>query len=211
MAVRREARFRQPHSIALDEGGNVYVADIGNHRIRCIDAEAGTIRSVAGNGQRKLPPDGTQAAGQPIFGPRALHIVGRTMWIALREGNSVWQLDLDSGVIRHVAGTGKSGYSGDGGPPLEATFNGPKGIAATPDGLVYIVDTENQVIRMIDTAADRISTVAGQGPQARGFAGQTAQALDAKFDRPHGIGLAPDGSVYVGDTNNHRVRRLYRP
>ncbi len=203
-----EARFRQPHSIALDDRGNLYVADIGNHRIRAIDLVAGTIRTVAGNGEKKLPRDGTPAAGNPMFGPRALHVVGRTLWIALREGNSIWKLDLDSGLVHHVAGTGKSGYSGDGGPPLAATFNGPKGIAATSGGLLYVVDTENQVIRQIDTRQNKIETIAGRGPAARGFAVDRGPALCAEVDRPHGIGLAPDGSLYLGDTNNHRVRKL---
>jgi DNA-binding beta-propeller fold protein YncE len=202
------AQFRQPHSIALDDLPALYVADIGNHRIRRVDLRAGTITSIAGNGQRALPRDGEKAEGRPMLGPRALCITGRTMWIALREGNSVWQMDLDTLVARHVAGTGSKGYSGDRASAKQATFNGPKGIAATADGLVYVVDTENQVIRLIDTSADRIDTLAGGGPDARGFAGEGADGLMAKFDRPHGIGLGPAGFIYIGDTNNHRVRRL---
>ena len=205
----REARFRQPHSIALDDRDQLYVADIGNHRIRRIDTTTGIITTIAGNGERRLPRDGTRAQGNPMLGPRALHVVGRTMWIALREGHSVWRMDLDSGLLQHVAGTGKSGYSGDGGPPREATFNGPKGIVASPEGMIYVVDTENQVIRHIDTAADLIETIAGAGPQVRGFAVDQGPALEAHFDRPHGIGLAADGTIYIGDTNNHRVRRLH--
>lgn len=203
----RDARFRQPHSIALDDRGFLYVADIANHRIRRIDLAKGTITSIAGNGKRQLPTDGAIAKDQPILGPRALSIVGRTMWIALREGHSVWRLDLDTGRIHHVAGSGQQGYSGDGGPALQATFNGPKGIAATADGLVWIVDSENQVIRLIDVGKATVYTVAGGGPQARGFAGEKAPALEAKLDRPHGIGLG-EGGAFIGDTNNHRVRWL---
>jgi sugar lactone lactonase YvrE len=203
-----QARFRQPHSIALDDRGNLFVADIGNHRIRRIDLKTETISTIAGTGQRRLPLDGTKAEGQPILGPRALYVVGSTMWIALREGNSIWRLDLDSGVIRHVAGTGKAGYSGDGGPPLAATFNGPKGIAATSDGMVYVVDSENQAVRRIDTKAGRIDTIGGGGPKARGYAGDSGPALAAHFDRPHGICVTPNGTLFLGDTNNHRVRRL---
>jgi sugar lactone lactonase YvrE len=205
----KQARFRQPHSIALDQRGFLYVADIGNHRIRRIDTRSRTIVSIAGNGQRELPQDGAAAQGQPILGPRALAVVGRTLWIALREGNSVWRLDLDTLVIRHVAGTGAAGYSGDGGPALAATFNGPKGIAATADGLVYVVDSENQAIRRIDTTSGIIHAVAGGGPTARGFAGERAPALAAQFDRPHGICIGRDGGVYLGDTSNHRVRWLH--
>ena len=208
-AAAHNARFRQPHSIALDDRGMLYVADIANHRIRRINLSDGTISSIAGNGQRELPPDGAVAKDRPILGPRALAVVGRTLWIALREGNSVWRMDLDSGVIRHVAGTGKSGYSGDGGPARDATFNGPKGIAATADGVVWVVDSENQAIRAIDSKSGQISTVAGGGPAARGFAGERAPALQAKVDRPHGICTAPGGGAFIGDTNNHRVRWLH--
>lgn len=203
-----EARFKQPHSIALDDKGFLYVADIGNHRIRRIDTNLATISTIAGTGEKKLPRDGEPAQGQPILGPRALAIVGRTMWIALREGNSVWRLDLDSGRIHHVAGSGASGFSGDGGPPTLATFNGPKGIAATAEGIVYVVDSENQVIRRLDSKTNQLATIAGSGPKARGFAGEHVDALEAKFDRPHGVGLGTDGSIFIGDTNNHRVRVL---
>ncbi len=204
----RDARFKQPHSIAFDDRGYLYVADIGNHRIRRIDPSSGAITTIAGNGQRMLPADGAKAEGGPILGPRALFIVGRTMWIALREGHSVWRLDLDSGRIRHVAGTGKAGYSGDGGAPAQATFNGPKGIAADAQGRVFLVDSENQAIRLIDTKAGRVETIAGTGPRGRGYSGDGGDALQAKFDRPHGVGLRTDGAIYIGDTNNHRVRRL---
>jgi len=204
----REARFRQPHSIALDDRDSLYVADIGNHRIRRIDLAKGTIETIIGDGQKALSRSGAPARGQSILGPRALFIVGRTMWIALREGHSVWRLDLDSGLIHHVAGTGKAGYSGDGGSPKQAAFNGPKGIAATSAGQVLLVDSENQAIRLIDTAGDKVYTIAGQGPKARGFGGDGGNALEAKFDRPHGIGMDRDGTIYIGDTNNHRVRRV---
>ena len=159
-----KAQFRQPHSIAFDDRGQLYVADIGNHRIRQIDLAAGTIRTIAGNGQRELPVDGQKSEGHAMAGPRALAVTGRTLWVALREGHSVWRIDLDTLVTRHVSGTGKSGYSGDGGPATAATFNGPKGLVATSDGVLYVVDTENQVIRRIDTAHDRVETIAGSGP-----------------------------------------------
>lgn len=202
------ARFRQPHSIAIDDRGYLYVADIGNHRIRRIDLSAGRVDSVAGNGEKSLPRDGAVAREQPILGPRALSIVGRTMWIALREGNSVWRLDLNTGRIHHAAGTGQRGYSGDG-PATTAMFDGPKGIAAAPDGSVLVVDSENQVIRRLDPRGGQLTTLAGQGPAARGFAGESnADALQSKFDRPHGVGVSPDGTIYIGDTNNHRVRRI---
>lgn len=204
------AQFRNPHSIALDGRGGLYVADIGNHRIRRIDLAKGTIDSIAGNGEKELPKDGESSKDRPILGPRALFISGRTMWVALREGNSVWKLDLDAGTLHHVAGTGKKGFEPPGdGPAKQATFNGPKGIALGPQAnLVYVADTENQAIRVIDTAADTIRTIAGSGPDARGYGGDGGPATKCKLNRPHGICVGPDGTVYIGDSENHRVRAV---
>jgi DNA-binding beta-propeller fold protein YncE len=125
------------------------------------------------------------------------------MWIALREGHSVWRMDLGDGILHHVAGTGKAGYSGDGGPAKDATFNGPKGIAVGPDGNVFVVDTENHAIRLINVQSGNITTIAGARDGAR-------NAIDEseRLDRPHGICVSADGTMYVGDTLNHRVVRL---
>jgi len=202
----RRAQFKVPHSLALDDQGNIYVADIGNHRIRRIDAKTQKIETIAGNGKRRLPRDGQLAKGKPMLGPRALFVAGTAMWIALREGHSVWKMELESGRLKHVAGSGKRGFSGDGGDPKQATFNGPKGIAVGPRGAVYVVDTENQTIRKIDLKKNRITTVAGRGPKARGGKGDGGPATKAELDRPHGVCVGPDGKIYIGDTLNHRVR-----
>jgi sugar lactone lactonase YvrE len=202
------AQLRVPHSIALDGQGGLYIADIGNHRIRKVDLESGQIHSIAGNDKRSLPSDGQQARGNPILGPRALCFHQGTLWIALREGHSVWKLPLATGTLHHVAGDGMKGFAGDGGSARTARFNGPKGIAIGPKGLVYVVDTENQVIRRIDPARDRIDTVAGSGPDRRGGEGDKGPATRAQLDRPHGICVGPDGTIYIGDTVNHRVRRV---
>jgi len=194
-----EAQFNQPHSIALDRDGAIYVADIGNHRIRRIDPVSGVVETIAGSSERRLPREGQQARENPILGPRALYVDGDTLWIALREGHSIWRMKLADGILHHVAGTGKAGYSGDGGPALAATLNGPKGIAVDPQGNVVVADTENHAIRRIDVRTGLISTLAGGDKQA---------AKNARFIRPHGIYVGPDGTIYVGDTLQHRVARL---
>jgi streptogramin lyase len=203
-----KAQFRQPHSIALDQQDNIYIADIGNHRIRKIDAKTGIITSIAGSDEKKLPVAGQKAQGNPVLGPRALIIAGEVLWVALREGHSLWKIKLSEGTWEHVAGTGKKGFSGDGGPATEATFDGPKGIALGLDRNVYVVDTENHAIRMVDTKTGKISTIAGQGPKHKGGAGDGGPATKSQMDRPHGICVGPDGAVYIGDTLNHRVRRV---
>ncbi len=200
-----KAQFRQPHSLVLDEAGAIYVADIGNHRIRRVDPQ-GNIDTIAGTGEKQLPKEGQTAKGKPILGPRALAISGSTMWIALREGNSIWNLDLKQGALHHAAGTGKKGFRD--GPAATAEFNGPKGIALGSDGAVFIVDTENQAIRRLDPAKNTVSTVTGVGPDARGYNGDGQPATTAHLNRPHGICIGAEGSVYIGDSENHRVRRF---
>jgi len=198
-----KAKLNQPHSIALDHRGGLYIADISNHRIRRVDLNTGVIETVAGNGQRKHPTDGGLAKGNPMIGPRALYIRDNTLWIALREGHSVWTLDLNTGRLKHIAGTGKKGYSGDGGPAKAGTFNGPKGIVVDNHNNAYVVDTENHAIRLIHAKTGQLTTLAGgqKGPH-----GDHGPATKAGMARPHGISLDPDGNIYTGDTNNHRVR-----
>lgn len=202
-----KAQLNQPHSIAVDPAGeNLYIADIQNHRIRHVDLKSGVINTLAGNGKKTLPSEGLLDETKPLLGPRALYLDGDTLWIALREGHSVWRMDLPTKQLTHVAGDGKSGFAGDGGPAKTARFNGPKGIALGPDHDLFVVDTENQTIRRIDLDDATVSTVAGKGPKARGGAGDGGPAVEAEMDRPHGVCVGKDGTVYIGDTNNHRVR-----
>jgi len=204
-----EARFSVPHSIALDMMNGLYIADIGNHRIRRVDLRSGIVTTIAGNGTAALPGDLETALDRPIAGPRALFMRRDTLWVALREGHSVWRYDTISGRLRHMAGTGTAGYSGDGAGAARATLNGPKGIALDIEGNIYIADTENNVIRRIERRTSIIETIAGRGPQEPGGDGDGGPALEARLNAPHGICVGPDGTVYVGDTLNHRVRRIY--
>jgi streptogramin lyase len=201
-----KAQFRQPHSIAFDREGRLYVCDIGNHRIRRIDLKTGTIDTFAGTGERKPTPDGAPVAGTPLNGPRAMDFDRRgDMYLALREGNAVYRLDMQKQTIHHVAGTGDKGYSGDGGPARQAVLNGPKGIAVAPDGSVYIADTESHTIRRIDVKTGTIDTVAGTGSRGDGPDGAPRSCGLA---RPHGVFVDRRGVVYIGDSENHRVRTL---
>jgi sugar lactone lactonase YvrE len=203
------ARLNQPHSIIVD-GHSLYIADIGNHRIRRVDLTTGMIESIAGNGDKSMPRDGGSAPGQPVLGPRALALHEQELWVALREGHSIWRLDLQTHIWHHVAGTGKTGYSGDGGPARHAELNGPKGIALSREGSAYVVDTENQVIRKIDGRTGIISTIAGKGPSHRGFNGDGHSATNSALNRPHGICVSARGDIFIGDSENHRVRVMRR-
>ena len=125
------------------------------------------------------------------------------LYLALREGNAIYRIDLTNETIHHVAGTGDQGYTGDGGPADQATLAGPKGLAYAPDGALYIADTENHVIRRIDLNTGIISTALGTGERGDG---PEPDPRRCRLNRPHGIWIDGDGVLYVGDSEAHRVR-----
>jgi streptogramin lyase len=202
------AVFSQPHSIQFGPRGDLFICDISNNRLRRIDLATAKIATFAGTGEKKPTPDGAKLAGTPLNGPRAVDFDRRgDLWLALREGNAIYRIDMTAGTIHHIAGTGKSGFTGNGGPAAEATLSGPKGISVGPDGNVYFTDTESHSIRMIDTARHTVELIAGTGERGDGPDGD---ALKCQLSRPHGIFVDADGSVFIGDSENHRVRRIVR-
>ncbi|MGH9672435.1 MAG: hypothetical protein ACRD44_04590 [Bryobacteraceae bacterium] len=201
-----KAQLRQPHSIALDQRGRLLICDIGNHRVRRVDLRTGRIETWLGTGERKPTPDGALVAGTPFNGPRAIDLDPQgNVYLALREGNAVYMINPKSGRVHHIAGTGEKGNTGDGGPANLARLNGPKGIAYAPDGSIYLADTENHTIRRIDLRKGVITTVLGTGNRGDGPDGDPLRCRTA---RPHGVFVDRKGSVYVGDSEAHRVRVL---
>jgi DNA-binding beta-propeller fold protein YncE len=204
----RDARFRDPHSIALDADDNIYVSDLSNHRVRRIDAKSGRIETVVGNGQSALPQDGGVAKDAPFLTPQGLAIRGDNIWIASVSGQSVWRLDRRAGLIHRVAGTGQRGHTGDGGDPLLATFDGPRGMTLSPSGVLYLAEGENNIIRAIDTVHGTIRTIAGVGRDHHVYGGDGIVATDAPLWQPHGVCVVDNNSLVISDTINHRVRTL---
>jgi sugar lactone lactonase YvrE len=200
----KDAQLNQPHSVCIDSENRLYIADVANHRVRRIDLASGTIETVAGTGERKLPREGSSAASEPLFGPRAICFVNGELWVALREGHSVWRVDK-TGKLHRVAGNGKPGYKVDRGPAKEALVNSPKGISFGPDGRVYLVDSSNHCLRAIDPKSETIETIAGRGGE-KGFAGDGGPAAKSLLNNAHGVGFGAAGEIFIGDSDNHRVR-----
>jgi DNA-binding beta-propeller fold protein YncE len=202
------AGLAEPNGVALDRSGTkLYIADVADHRIRVVDLATGTITTFAGNGQGKHAGDDGPATAASIAGARAVEVApDGSVLILERQGNTLRAVDPHTGTITTRAGSGAKGYSGDGGPATAATFNGPKELAVDAAGNVFIVDTENHAIRRIDAGTGTITTVAGSG--RRGPGGDGGPATSAELDRPHGVAIAADGAILIGDTNNHRVRRV---
>jgi DNA-binding beta-propeller fold protein YncE len=206
-----QARFRDPHSITIDENDNIYVSDLSNHRVRRVDARSGRIETLVGNGQGQLPASGGLARDQPFLTPQGLVVHGQSLWVASVSGHSVWRLDLETGLIHRVAGTGRQGHSGDGGDPLAATFDGPRGIAMSGGGIMYVAEGENNIIRAIDTVQSSIGTIAGVGSKQHRYARDGILATAAPLWQPHGVCVRSNGELVISDTMNHRVRLLREP
>jgi sugar lactone lactonase YvrE len=200
-----QAQLRQPHSIVFDRDGTLLICDIGNHRIRRLYLDSGIIETYAGTGERKPTPDGAPVRGTPLNGPRTLEPAANgDLYLALREGNAIFRIDRATQTLHRVAGTGESGYSGDGGAAPAARLGGPKGLAYSPDGALYVADTENHAIRRLDLKAGLITTVLGTG--VRGDGPEPVPAA-CRLARPHGV-LFADGALFVADSEAHRIRVL---
>ena len=202
----RAATFNQPHSIQFDQQGNLFICDVRNHVIRRIDIKTGVITTIAGTGKPGPTPDGGAFSRTPMNGPRTIDFgPDGSLWVALREGNQVYRLDLKAGIIHHVAGTGQKGFEGNGGPAKDATLSGPKGLAIAPNGDIYLADTESHSIRMIEAKTELLRLIAGTGAKGDGPDGNP---LQCKLARPHGFWVDVDGTLFIGDSENHRIRIL---
>jgi streptogramin lyase len=199
-----KAQLRQPHSIFFEQDGTLLICDIGNHRIRRLHVDTGIIETYAGTGEAAATPEGAPVHGTPLNGPRTLALAANgDLYLALREGNAIYRIDRKTQRFHRVAGTGEQGYSGDGGPALNAKLSGPKGLVYTPGGL-YMADTESHTIRRIDLKTGIISTALGTGVRGDG---PEQSPLACKLSRPHGLYYA-NGVLYVSDSEAHRIRLL---
>ncbi len=199
------AQLRQPHSIVFDRDGSLLICDIGNQRIRRLRVDTGVIDTWAGTGQPAETPDGAPVRGTPLRGPRTMAMASNgDLYLALREGNVVLRIDARAQTLHRVAGTGEQGYAGDGGPALAAKLGGPKGLAWAP-GQLFIADTENHAVRRVDLASGIITTVLGTG--VRGDGPETSP-LECRMARPHGLLADASGTLYVTDSEAHRIRVL---
>jgi DNA-binding beta-propeller fold protein YncE len=209
-----QALLNQPHGITLDTSDNLFICDPLNNRVRRVDAKTGMITTFAGNGEPGRAPDEGSLTAMPMAGPRSLEITRDGKWyLALREGNSIFLLDPVKRTAKKIAGTGESGYSGDGGAALAARFGslgpggltGPKGLTISDDGrTMYVADCENHAIRKIDLRSGIISTVMGTGQRGDGPDGDPTRCM---LSRPHAVFLHGH-TLYVADSENNRIRAL---
>ena len=199
------ARLNSPRGIQVAANGDLFIGDRSNHRIRKVTALTGTISTYAG-GTAGYSGDGGQAILARLRSPQGLHLTSAGDLYVADAGNHVIRKISPLGVITTFAGTGVSGYTGDGGAASAARLHAPEAVHLAPSGDVIIADTGNHVMRGVKAGSGLIATVAGSG--VSGYGGDGGPATAALLDTPRGIAIAGNGVFYVGDKNNHRVRKI---
>jgi len=199
-----EAKVTHIWDVALDTEGNLYIA--ASARIRKVDKN-GIITTLAGTGTKGFSGDGGPAQGAQV---------DRVTGVTVDTSGNVYFIDYGNGRIRKIdthgvmttiagPGEGRGCFSGDGGPATEASFCAPEHLSVDPEGTIYLADTYNHRIRMID-AEGIVTTIAGTGTPS--FSGDGGPALEAQLSEPSGVAVRPDGVIYIADSGNNRVRAV---
>jgi len=202
-----QARVTEPDGVAVDQNGNVFIAEAAGNRIRRVDT-TGIISTVAGNGINGFSGDGGPAVSAQLSSPAGLAVDGAgNLFIADSVNNRI-RVVSPNGIINTVAGNGTAGFAGDGGSAAAAQISYAQSVAVDAAGNLFIGDTNNQRIRKV-TPDGIITTVAGTGTY--GFSGDGGAALSAQISRPYGVAVGGTNTVFFTDTFSNRIRKIVAP
>ena len=195
--------LNEPFGVAFATNGDAYIVEMGGHRVSVLDG-AGRLRVFAGTGEPGLSGDGGPASQARFNSPHHLAFGpdGR-LYVADTQNFSVRRIDLTSGVITRVAGTGVKGFGGDGGPAADAQFGGIFAIAFRGSRL-YLCDLGNRRVRVVDLTSGIVTTVAGNGEKGVPVDGQPA--LGQPLVDPRAIAVDVNGNLYILEREGHALR-----
>ena len=205
------ATINQPDDIAFDSKGNYYIADAGNAMVRKVDIATGIISTYAGaSTQGGYSGDGGPATLATFFYPSGIAFDSQdNLYIADYYNDVIREVYAATGIVNTVIGNGLTGYSGDGGPALSAELNAPIGIRFDTRNNLYIADSNNNVIRMVNGATGIITTVAGTG--VPGYSGDGGPATLARLNGCEMVEPDPSGNLYISDFYNDVFRKVSFP
>ncbi len=197
-----------PAASCVDMAGNVYVADAGSNRIRMVSASTGVVTTICNSSTTGgFSGDGLLAINAKINRPNGICVDGNNNLYISDAGNQrIRKINLASGIITTVAGTGTAGFSGDRGPATAAMINSPAGMFADKMGNVYFADMGNNRVRRILNSGT-IMTVAGNS--RAGFSGDGGPATAAQLNNPSAVWVDDMNDLYIADTYNNRIRKVH--
>jgi DNA-binding beta-propeller fold protein YncE len=197
-----------PEAVAVDNSGNLYIADTFNNRVRMVTAGTGLMTTIAGTGSMTFNGDGGFAKQASLALPTCLWVdAAGNLFLCDTAHNAIRKVDAASGIITTVAGMPPdAGFGDSGGPATTTLLRAPTAVAQDTAGNLLIADTANHRICSVDANTGVLTTIAGIGEQ--GFSGDGGPALDAKLAFPDGLAVDASGNIYVSDLNNNRVRVL---
>jgi trimeric autotransporter adhesin len=201
--VATAATLSSPTGVLVLPDGRIAIAERNAHRIRVIGAD-GILRTLAGTGVQGEAADGGLAASEPLNLPTGLALWDNTLYVTETGTHTIRAIDLGTGTITKVAGNGTAGFTGDGGPRLEAGFNYPAAIAASEDHL-FVSDQNNDRVRLVNLQTNLVTTFAGTG--SRAFNGNGRPAGESSLFRPAGLAASIFGFLYIADSGHHIVWR----
>ncbi|MGE0816298.1 MAG: hypothetical protein AB7O28_07945 [Vicinamibacterales bacterium] len=201
------ASLDMPHEVRFSRAGHLFIAERDSHVVRRVDARTGIITTVAGTGTAGFSGDGGPATAAALRQPHSIAVEPSDEGLLICDtGNfRVRRVDLATGLITTVGGTGARGPTPDGAPLAGTPLNGPRTMVFDRDGHLYLALREGNAIYRVDAATRTLRHLAGTGEQ--GYGGDGGDARAATLAGPKGLAWAP-GALYVADTENHVVRRI---
>jgi len=202
------AMLYNPINVALDDAGNLYIADFNNSRVRAVNLSTGIISTVAGDGVYRYAGDGGPATAASMPNPAGLAIdAAGNIYVSDWESNTVRKIDATTKIISLFAGDTHVGHTGDGGPATAAEITQPLAIALDMNDNLYITDwNPSNKIRLVDHTTGIITTIAGDG--IGGYSGDGGPATAAEMSYPDGLAFDGSGNLYISDADNNVIREI---